>query len=50
MVQELVGEQVGELVGEQVGEQVLQCSKDTGTVHFQLNLNKYIIKNKLFIF
>ena len=41
----MVEEQVDEQVGEQVGEQVPHCSRDTGTVHFQLNLNKYLIKN-----
>ena len=49
MVQEQVGEQVDEQVGEQVDEQVdeqvLHYSNDTGTVHFQLDLNRYIIKN-----
>ena len=38
----LVQEQVDEQVEEQVDEQVLHYSNDTGTVHFQLDLNRYM--------
>ena len=48
-VDEQVGEQVEEQVGEQIKEQVLHCSRDTGRVHFQVDLNKYIIKKNIYL-